>query len=65
MRDKAIRNPLPGYCPDCGVSRIPPFLKICSRCCNTEEKRAEQVRIQEENREFYGYEPKKKWWKIW
>lgn len=42
-----------GYCPDCGVSRIPPFLKRCSRCCDTEEKKNDQERLCEENSDFY------------
>lgn len=54
VNEKTINNTLPGYCPDCGVSRIPPFLKRCSRCCDTEEKQTEQARICEENKEFYG-----------
>ncbi len=46
--------PLPSYyCPDCRVSRIPPFLKRCSRCCDTEAKQIEQAAICEENRDFY------------
>lgn len=46
-----------GYCPDCGVSRIPPFLKRCSRCCDTEEKQTEQAEACERNKEFYGQSP--------
>jgi hypothetical protein len=50
---------LPGICPECGVSRIPPFLNCCSRCCNTVIKRVEQARICELNKAFYGDEPRK------
>lgn len=52
------QNTLPGYCPDCGVSRIPPFLKRCSRCCDTEEKKTEQAEACERNKEFYGQSSK-------
>ena len=49
MNDKLF-----GYCPDCGVSRIPPFLNRCSRCCDTEIKQIEQASICEMNKLFYG-----------
>lgn len=50
----ATQHSLPGYCPDCNVSRIPPFLKRCSRCCDTEEKQTEQAALCEENSWFYN-----------
>lgn len=53
MRIEAAKSTRLGYCPDCGISRIPPFLKRCSRCCDTEEKQTEQAWICEENSDFY------------
>lgn len=55
MSENSINNTvMPWVCPDCGVSRIPPFLKRCSRCCDTELKQAEQSLACEMNKAFYG-----------
>lgn len=53
------------YCPDCRISRIPPFLMRCSRCCDTDYKKALQVAACELNKDFYSDFPVKKWWEFW